>query len=150
MLDINQPVIALNRKSPVPDFMNFTKNRTSMFSNKGQSEEPWTDILKFKQKVLGPLAIKAAKRRIETNENPTCVFARVNLGEIQKEKKKFENVANNEFVSTNDCLVSMLGEINENADCIDLAMTLRGRVPNVTKNDAGNYKKFVKSTKSQS
>merc|ERR1712159_849154 len=137
MLDINQPVISLNRTSPVPDFMNFTRTKTSMFSNKGKSEEPWLDVLKFKQSVLGPLAIKAAKRRMETGGQPECVFAKVNLNEIQKEKQKFQN--GDSFVSTNDCLVSMLGEINENADCIDLAMTLRGRVPGVTTNEAGNY-----------
>jgi hypothetical protein len=136
MFDINQPVIALNR-SPVADFMNFTRNKTSILPNKGVSEDTMADLLKFKQTVIRPLTIKSGMKRKELGTLPSIVFAKVDQKEIEKEKAKWNK--GEYFVSTNDCLVSMLGSLHDEADCIDFAMTLRGRVPNVGKNDAGNY-----------
>lgn len=140
MLDPTQPIVCMNRTS-IKSFMKSGFEKTSVFPN---HPDPYKAILEQQMQVIMPACFSSAKERVEQGREIEYTLAKVNLNQVKTEKsvfKKSPEYINKEleFVSTNDILVSWLQKLCPKADCLDLAVNLRGRIPTLKSHTAGNY-----------
>jgi hypothetical protein len=140
MLDPTQPIVRMDRKS-VKSFLKSGIETTSVFPN---HPDPYKAILEQQMQVIMPACFNSAKERGEQGREIEYTLANVNMNQVKTEKSIFKQSPEFinkelEFVSTNDILVSWLQKLCPKADCCDLAVNLRGRIPSLKSHTAGNY-----------
>ena len=85
-------------------------------------------LLDFGVKDILPWLAKSYTRSGKAEYDVKLYNYKVNLDEVNKVKKEYENLAINQFVSTNDVLTSHFYQKNEKADYVNMNIDVRPRL----------------------